>query len=370
MTDNVGGPLGQKPKLSAGAVAIRYGGIGVATLVLAGAFAYAGGWLSPDRLTQDKVVSGFEAANGKHAGFRRNHAKGLCATGWFDSNGSGSALSQARLLARGRVPVVGRIAFAGGMPFVADGPSLVRSLALQFKPDGGQEWRTAMVDIPVFPFSTVQAFYDQMMASIPDPKTGKPDPEKAKAFAAAHPDFVAAVGIVGHRAVSSGFSNSTYNALDTFLFVDRAGIPVPVRWSAEPVQPFAPVGKQQGADPNYLFDALISEVAQHPVQWKMVVTVGQPGDPVNPDKAWPDGRQKVDIGTVTLDKVSSEDSGTCTDINFDPTILPAGIETSADDIPSARSAAYSRSFTVRENERREKPTSAVTPQEVNAGAKS
>jgi len=369
MSDDVG-----KPRLSASAAALRYGGIGAATLVLACAFAYAGGWLSPGRLTQDRVISGFEAANGKHAGFRRNHAKGLCASGWFDSNGAGAALSRAALLAPGRVPVAGRFAFAGGMPFVPDGPGLVRSLALQFKPAGAQEWRTAMVDIPVFPFSTVQAFYDQMISSVPDPKTGKPDPARMKAFADAHPDFVAAVGVVGQRAVSSGFANSTYNALDTFLFVDKAGATVPVRWSAEAVTPFEPAAKPQPADPNYLFDALISDVARHPAQWKMVVTVGEPQDPVEPDKAWPASRRKIDIGTVTIDKVASEDGGgdggSCTDINFDPAILPAGITTSADDIPSARSAAYARSFTLRENERGQKPPSAVTRQEVNAGGKS
>ncbi|WP_420997287.1 catalase family peroxidase [Cupriavidus sp. 30B13] len=369
MADNVGSSSGQPPKLSAAAAAVRYGLIGAAALCLAGAFAYAGGWFSPQRLTQKQIIAGFDATNGKHVGFRRNHAKGLCATGWFDSNGSATPLSKAALLAPGRVPVVGRIAFAGGIPFVADAPGLIRSLALQFRPDGAQEWRTAMIDLPVFPFDTVQSFYDQMIAGVPDPKTGKPDPGKMKAFAASHPDFVAAVGIMGARPISSGFSNDTYHGLDTFLFVNKDGVSTPVRWSAVPVQPFAPAAKENAADPNYLFDGLIAEVAQHPVQWKMVATIGQPGDPERPDKVWPADRRQIDMGTVTLDKVISEDDGPCTDINFDPTVLPAGITTSGDAIPSARSAAYSRSFTLRENERGEKPSSAVTQREVNAGGK-
>ncbi len=357
------------PKLSPAATAIRLGGIGVAVLLIASAFACVGGWFSPARLTQAKVIDGFEATNGKHIGFRRNHAKGLCATGWFDSTGAGAAFSKASLLAPGHVPVTGRFAFAGGMPFVADAPDMVRSLALQIKPPGAEEWRMAMVDIPVFPFADVRAFYDQMMATVPDPKTKAPDPEKMKTFAAAHPEFVSAVAIVGKRAVSSGFANSTYNGLDTFLFVNKSGASVPVRWSAEPVQAFAPVGPQQH-DPNYLFDALIADASHRPLQWKMMVTVGQPDDPVTPNLPWPADRQRVDIGTVTLDKLTAEDAGRCTDINFDPTVLPTGITTSADAIPSARSAAYARSFTLRESERGRKPPSAVTEAEVKKGGQS
>lgn len=363
-------PSGLPPRLGPAALAIRFGVIGLATLCLAGAFAYTGGWLTPERLSPHRVVDGFEAANGKHIGFRRNHAKGVCAVGWFESTGAGTQYSRAKLMAPGKYLVVGRFAFAGGMPYVPDAPGLIRSLALQINPTGAEEWRMAMIDIPVFPFADVDAFYAQMLTGVPDPKTGKPDPEKMKAFVAAHPDFLKAVGIVGKRQASSGFANTTYNALNTFLFVSREGASVPVRWSLAPEQAFAPLGPQQ-PDKNYLFDALIKDAAQ-PLKWKVIVTIGQPDDPVRPDLPWPDDRKHVDIGTVTLDKLASEDTpgAGCTDITFDPTVLPAGISTSADAIPSARSAAYARSFLLREEERGAKPPSAVTESEVKAGGKS
>ncbi len=88
-------------KLSRNAVAIRLGAIGAAVVCMACGFAYVGGWFTPGRLTQGKVIDGFEAVNGKHVGFRRNHAKGLCATGWFDSNGAGVPFSKADVLAPG-----------------------------------------------------------------------------------------------------------------------------------------------------------------------------------------------------------------------------------------------------------------------------
>ena len=36
---------------------------------MAGAFAYAGGWLSPERLTPARMIGAFEEANGVHPGF-------------------------------------------------------------------------------------------------------------------------------------------------------------------------------------------------------------------------------------------------------------------------------------------------------------
>ena len=61
------------------------------------------------------MMAAFQDANGTHAGFRRNHAKGLCVIGWFESSEQAAALSKAAVFRPGRVPVVGRFALAGGM---------------------------------------------------------------------------------------------------------------------------------------------------------------------------------------------------------------------------------------------------------------
>lgn len=364
-------PVRRKPASRPTSILPRLGIVGAVPLCLVAAFAYTGGWLSPHRLTQDRIVTKIEQLNGPHPGFRRAHAKGLCATGWFESNGQAVAVSKARLFAPGRVPVIGRFAFGSGMPFIADDPATVRSLALRFLPARGEEWRTGMINAPVLGVGTPQAFYAQLLASTPVPGTGKPDPEKMRAFTAAYPGTVAAGALVKARAISSGFADSTYNALDTFRVVDATGAGTPVRWSVLPVQPVVAMDPAAAPPtPNGLFDALIAQVAQHPVQWRLVLTLGQADDPVTPDLPWPAGRRQVDAGTVTLDRVQSEDDGPCTDVNYDPTILPDGIETSLDDIPGARSAAYARSFRLREGEHAVKPPSAVKPQDVASGGKS
>jgi catalase len=73
---------------------------------IVGAFAYTGGWFSPQRLTPARFIDTFEAVNGRHPGFRRNHAKGVCVTGFFESNGNAVRISKAVVFRPGRMRVI------------------------------------------------------------------------------------------------------------------------------------------------------------------------------------------------------------------------------------------------------------------------
>jgi len=367
-----GDHLNRQMPLSIAAVLLRLGVIGAAAFAAAAAFAYVGGWLSSGRLTQASIMDAFAQLNGVHPGFRRNHAKGVCVSGWFDSTGAATLLSKSEILDSGRVRVVGRFALAGGMPMQADTPTAVRSLALRFLEPDGQEWRTGMNDIPVFAVNTAQGFYDQLLASKPDPTTGQPDPNAMHAFLARHPETVRALAIIRTRVLSPGFADSTFNSLDAFRLVDAGGRSTPVRWAAVPLEPPAPDVAAAPAypDQNYLFDDLIARIRRRPLKWRLMITVGQAQDPTaDATLPWPPDRAQIDAGTVTLDTVSSEDGGPCTNINFDPLVLPPGIEPSDDPLLSARSAAYARSSTLRASEQRDKAPSAITSQEVRAGGR-
>jgi catalase len=344
---------------------MRLTAIGVVLAGIAGLFLYAGGWLTPRRLSPASMIDTFERVNTLHPGFRRNHAKGVCITGYFESNGNGLALSKASVFLPGRVPIVGRFALAGGQPYASDAPQTVRSMAILFKLPNGEEWRTGMNNIPVFVVNTAQAFHDQLLASAPDPATGKPDPAAMNAFLAKYPESARAIQLIRSHPVSSGFANSTYNSLNAFRFISGEGAVVPVRWSMVPVQPFEPIDTANPgqAGKNYLFDALIAGIHANPLQWHLVITVGQPGDPTaDATLPWPPDRQQIDAGTLTIDHVESEDSSPTRDINFDPLVLPNGIAASDDPLLSARSAAYSQSFTRREGEH--KDPSAVSAAET------
>ncbi len=355
------------PRLGMAGTLARFALIGVALAAVAGTFAYLGGWFTPKLLTPARFTDGFEEVNGVHPGFRRNHAKGLGASGFFESNGQGVRLSKALVFQPGRVPVIGRFSLGGGQPYVADRPDTVRGLGLQFSLPDGELWRTATINLPVFPVRTPEAFYEQLLASKPDPNTGKPDPAQMKAFLTRHPETEQALTIIKGQPFSSGFENSTFHGLNAFRFIDAAGDSVPVRWLLTPMQPFEAVSTSSAPqDKNYLFDALIAAMHRQPLRWHLIVIIGQPGDPTNDASiAWPEGREQVDVGTLTLDQVEAEANSAATDINFDPLVLPAGIAPSDDPLLSARSAVYSRSFTRRAGEA--KQPSAITPADVRKG---
>lgn len=319
----------------------------------AGGFAYAGGWLRPGArapLTPSGFADRFEHIYGRHDGFRRNHAKGLSATGSFASTGAGAAICRAAVFRAGTVPLVGRFSLGGGLPDQADKPDTVRGLGLLFDADG-QQWRTAMVNLPVFTDSTPQGFYERLLASKTQPGTGKPDPRKMAAFLDRHPETVAAMKIIKQSPPSAGFADSTFYGLNAFWFTNSAGATVPVRWSVVPQDAAGNGAPQPPRGKDYLFDDLIRALAQRALTWRLVLTVGEPGDPTNDaTKPWPRSRRAIDAGTITIAAVQTEQAGNARDINFDPLVLPDGIAASDDPLPVARSAVYARSFTRRAGE--------------------
>lgn len=343
-------------------------GIALIVAALALAFAWVAGWLTPRRLTPQRFTNAIETANGQvWRGFRRAHAKGVCVAGYFQGNGQGMALSDARVFAPVRTPFVGRLSIGGGSPYGLDAQARVRSMALQLDSDDGQQWRMAMNSFPFFGVASVEAFYEQTRANAPDPATGKPDPARRAAFAKAHPEFARFADWAAHAPWPTSWANTTFNGVDTFRFIDRAGNASQVRWSMQPHTAFAAMTPEQraGADADYLARDLAARLAAGDLRWDMVVTVAQPGDPVNPSQPWPEDRRHVVVGTVVVESATPQATGACRDINYDPLILPGGVEGSDDPILAARSAVYSVSFNRRERDIARGEAAAATGQKAS-----
>jgi catalase len=283
----------------------------------------------------------------------------VAVTGHFESTGDGTQLSDADVFAKGTSPVVGRFSLSGGNPVIADTPAATRGLGLAIGFPDRQQWRTAMVNLPVFPVNSPEGFFDQLLASKPDPATGKPDPAAMAKFIAAHPETVAATTIIKQHPPTPGFADSTFSSLNTFYLVSGSGARTPVRWSFVPRQAALPTAKQGD---NVLFDALARQLKTGPLRWDLRLVVGTPDDPVDPTLPWPTDRRVVNAGVLVLDSVETERPGNARDVNFDPLVLPDGIEPSDDPLLSARSAVYAASYRARSGE--PKSPSAVQVDEV------
>jgi catalase len=336
-----------------------FGSLALIIIVIAGgaaAFAYTAGWLSPERVTPDRVVDAFTPPGGAPPlGHRRNHAKGICFTGIFESNGAGSALSKAQVFAKGQYPVLGRLNLGTPNPNAPDATVRVRGMGLQIATPDGEEWRSAMIDPPFFPVATPQAFYELLTASASKDQTAM------KTFAAAHPE-IAAFGAWAKDAPWTGsYAEDRFNSLNSFIFVDAAGVEHAVRWSLLPAAQPVPISPDDLAKrgPDALEQEITDRVRAGPARWTMAVTVANPGDQTaDPSKAWPEDRRTVDVGTLVVQQIQAERDGPCRDINFDPTVLPSGMRTSDDPFPAARSSAYAKSYDRRTAEAADYPRTA------------
>jgi catalase len=342
--------------------------IGVVAAGAAAAFAYTGGWFSPDRLTPEQIVDVLSDRGGNPVGHRRNHAKGICFTGMFEANGAGARLSIAPMFAAGQYPVIGRFAIAVGNPMAPDAAGRVRSMAIDVITSDGQEWRSGMNNSPVFVISTPEAFYELTLASDILPTTGKPDPLAMQRFNATHPE----TATFGHWAQtapwSPSFADQAYNSLNAFRFVDAQGMSRAVRWSMQPE------ATPQDATPaelaklgqDFLEQDLRQRLSQGPLRWHLLVTLAAPGDQTNDaTKAWPAEREQVDVGTLAVQQAQDEADGPCRDLNYDPLILPAGIRPSDDPLLPVRSSTYANSFDRRTAEARYYSRTPARPAETS-----
>ena len=221
-------------------------------------------------------------------------------------------------------------------------------MALELRlPSGGLQHIT-MINVPIFGATSPGSFREAIVASKPDPKTGKPDPEKLKAYAASHPDAMALREYASKHTPTANYYQTTYFSVHTFKFVDAKGTEHPVRWRFVPRDGTKEMTADElkAAPHDFLEKNLIERTAKSPAVWDMIVYVGEPGDPQDdPTQAWPESRKHFEAGTLSITQATVQKKGeACEPINFDPLVMADGIRPTNDPILLFRSPAYAVSF--------------------------
>lgn len=320
--------------------------LAVSAVVAAAAWPAAAG----PEVTAPDVVAAIEGAFGVTRGERRNHTKGTCAAGEFVGTPEAARLSRSALFSGSPVPVVARFSLAGGNPKAPDTAKSGRGMALEFRLPGSQLHHITMLNTPVFGAANPQTFLDQMRAMAPDPATGKPDPEKLKAFKASHPDNAAQAKFLAEHNPPTSYANSTFFGIHTFKFLDKQGKVTLVRWRFAPQDGEKRLTEEQlkSAGADFLEKALIERAQKGPVRWDMLVSIGVAGDPEDdPTVQWPEARKVVKAGTLSLTSATAQKGAPCEPINFDPLVMADGIQPTKDPVLNFRSGAYAISFAKR-----------------------
>ncbi len=292
-------------------------------------------------------VDQFESTFGKFEGYRRSGAKGICATGEFVGTPEARAVSTATAFSGSPVPVVARFSVGGANPKVADNGKGQRNMALQFNLPGGEQWLMGNINAPVFGAASPEQFFGRLASLQPDPATKSADPAKVKAFADANPDVLLQGKYFASQPVPASFGAQNYWGVHAYGFVNARGETQFGKWL------FEPVGGVQGLSDDeakakgvsFLFDDLRQRVKEGKVAFNFNLELAQAGDKLDSAVTpLPEGRKKVTLGMLKITGVSEDASGACLTINYNPMIMPKGIEPSADPMLAARAAPYAVSM--------------------------
>lgn len=310
----------------------------------------AGASAQQAEVTPNDAVTALEQLFGVHPGQRRNHTKGMCATGSFVGLPEVSTYSRSGLFSGATIPVVARFSLAGGNPAAADTEKSPRGLGLEFRLADGSKQHMTMLDTPMFLGKVPATFVERIQSLKPDPATGKPNPEALKGFAEAHPEAEGQANYLATHNPPPSYANSAYFGIHTFKFIDKNDKVTLVKWRFVPEDGEKSLSdaelKSMPAD--FLQQALIDRAKQGPVKWDMWVTIGEPGDPeTDPTVLWPSGRKEVKAGTLTFTAATPQDGAECKTINYDPLVMSDGIAATDDPVLLFRSPSYAVSFVKR-----------------------
>jgi catalase len=290
-----------------------------------------------------QIVDTFYKIYGTHPGFRVNHAKGVVAEGSFVATPGASALSRAALFDGSTIPVTVRFSNDGGFPTVPDGaPSNPKGMAIKFHMPGGAEVDMVILAVKFFPVATGEEFRDLLVA-ISESPADAPKPTKLDQFSVSHPTFPASFG---SAPTPESFADQEYHGIDAFIFVDKAGHRQAVRYIMAPEKSVHLTAEEAARKPpDFLVDDLPQRIAKRPVVFHLKAQLAAPGDQTqDPSKPWPDNRQVVDLGVLTLDKQVADTLEAQKNLLFLPNRLTDGIEISDDRLPVIRSEVYALAF--------------------------
>jgi catalase len=291
-----------------------------------------------------QIVDALNKVYGVHPGFRANHAKGVVVEGSFKASPEAAKLSRSPLFSGRTVAVTVRFSDSGGLPDVPDGSAHANphGMAMKFHLPGGANTDMVIVSLKFFPVATGEDFRDLLLAISQSPPDA-PKPTKFDQFVASHPSVPKAFGTVS---TPDSFADEEYYGIDAFILVGPTGQKQAVRYMMVPekVVHLTPAEADK-KPPNFLIDDLPKRIAQKPVVFHLKAQLAAPGDQTkDPTQPWPDTRQVVELGVLTLTKPVADSLAAQKKLLFLPTSLTDGIELSDDPLPSVRTGAYGVSF--------------------------
>ena len=297
-----------------------------------------------------ELVQTLRKLAGDHPGFRPAHAKGIVCAGTFRPSPDAKRVSRAAHLQGTPVAATIRFANSSGNPEAHDGAPSVRSLSMKLQLPDGKPTDVLANSVEGFVARTPEEFLEFLRAQLPDPTTGKPDPQALQRFLATHPGAADFIARLMKKPIPASYAQASYHAEHAFRFVAAGGSNVFGRYHFIPEAGEAYLSPEEGTkrSVNFLTEELQGRLRTGPVVFRLQLQLAEAKDPTDdPTALWPAERPRVELGRLEITSISPTSLADERRLIFDPTNLTPGIEPSADPVLLARSAAYSISYAER-----------------------
>jgi catalase len=287
-------------------------------------------------------VNMFEKLGGKHPGFRKAHANGMCASGTFVPTPN-KHFADAALLSNGELPVSLRFSVGGPSPNSDEKTPGTRGIGMQIKLPNGSLHTFTGNNFPVFAGKDPETFLGFLTTLLPD-ENGKADPAKTIAFVQQNPSVQANVKWNQNAKTPASYANTEFFGLHTFYFDQSSTQKTKFRWNIQPSLGVETLEKEEAANmpTEFLVDTFSQQLKEETVSFTIMASLGEAQDSdIDPSQQWPSERPEISLGTVT---VTTNGGDACKNTNFDPNIMSAGFTPSADPVLRMRSPSYAISF--------------------------
>ncbi|MFD2330318.1 catalase family peroxidase [Cohnella sp. GCM10020058] len=291
------------------------------------------------------TVDALEGLSGVHPGNRRVHAKGICGRAVFTPSGLAAGLTTAAHLRDKGKEIDALVRFSGSSsdPSITDLLSPGKGLAVQFKPADGEVAVLTAVTVPVFFAKTPASFLD-LIKEANRLKGGGIEAIAAAAELATHfPEARHAMAHIGKLRPPKSYGTCRYYAIHVFMLVDVEGNrrPAKFEWMPELGVEALSVTELKSLPEDYLALDAAARIQEAPLRFRLDIVLGQEGDPTDdPTLPWPEDRQRIEAGVLSVTDVIAEPDG----LVMDPTVTGAGIEPTEDPILRFRSPVYRESL--------------------------
>lgn len=289
-----------------------------------------------------KLLQQFDTIFGLHPGFRPAHAKGLLVTGTFAPSRDASRLSRAPHFSRQSTPVTARFSNSTGLPQLPDTDPNAdpRGLAIRFHLAEHVHTDIVSHSTDGFPTRTGDEFLEFLQA-VAQNASSKESPSPVEKFLAVHPAALKFVQTPKPAPVS--FATENYFGVTAMRFTNTQGVSQYGRYRITPEAGAAHLSadeaKNKGA--NFLFDEVRKRIESGPIVFRVGVQLANDGDVVDDATAhWPEDREIVELGTLTLITLEPNDAHEQQKIIYDPIPRVDGIEPSNDPLLELRAAIY------------------------------